>query len=71
MKDSSEKYTKLRLTGKRTKREAERWPKDGYASIRKLAKRLHSEVAHLEERKPSSLSPWERWLFQRYLILLF
>ena len=29
MKEASEKYTKLRLSGKRTKREAERWPKDG------------------------------------------
>ena len=34
-----------------TIREAERWPKDGYASIRKLAKQLHQEVAHLEEQK--------------------
>ena len=71
MKDSSEKYTKLRLSGKRTKRESERWPKDGYASIRKLAKQLHNEVAHLEERKPSSLTHWDRYLYQRYVILLF
>lgn len=36
MNEATEKYTKLRMSGKRTKREAERWPKDGYASIRKL-----------------------------------
>ena len=71
MVEASEKYTKMRLTGKRTKREAERWPKDGYASIRKLAKTLHSEVVHLEELKPSSLTHWQRYLYQRYVILLF
>ena len=63
MKEASEKYTKLRLSGKRTKREAERWPKDGYASIRKVAKQLHEEVAHLENQKPSTLSAWERYLY--------
>ena len=71
MKDSSEKYTKLRLSGKRTKRESERWPKDGYASIRKLAKQLHEEVAHLENQKPSGLSRWELYSYQRWVILLF
>ena len=71
MQEASEKYTKLRLSGKRTKREAERWPKDGYASIRKVAKQLHEEVAHLENRKPSTLSAWERYLYQRWVILLF
>ncbi len=71
MKEASEKYTKLRLSGKRTKREAERWPKDGYASIRKVAKQLHEEVAHLENQKPSTLSAWERYLYQRWVILLF
>ena len=50
MNEATEKYTKLRMSGKRTKREAERWPKDGYASIRKVAKQLHEEVAHLEIR---------------------
>ena len=47
MQEASEKYSKMRMSGKRTKREAERWPKDGYASIRKVAKQLHEEVAHL------------------------
>ena len=65
MVEASEKYTQMRLTGKRTKREAE------YASIRKLAKTLHSEVAHLEELKPKDLTHWLRWLFQRYVIILF
>ena len=71
MKDSSEKYTKLRLSGKRTKRESERWPKDGYASIRKLAKQLHQEVAHLESQKPGALSAWDRYLYQKYVIFAF
>ena len=71
MNDATEKYTKIRMSGKRTKREAERWPKDGYASIRKLAKQLHGEVEHLEELKPGSLNNWQRYLYQRYLIILF
>lgn len=69
MRDATAKYTKIRLTGKRTKREAERWPKGGYKAIAKLAKTLHSEVAHLEGAK--SLSLRELWLYQRYFVLLF
>ena len=71
MRDATDKYTKLRMSGKRTKREAERWPKGGYSAIRKLSKQLHSEVQHLEERKPTSLSSWERYQYQKYLIILF
>jgi hypothetical protein len=71
MRDATEKYTKLRMSGKRTKREADRWPTGGYTAIRKLAKRLHSEVSHLEERKPKDLTAWQRYQYQRYLILLF
>ena len=69
MRDATAKYTKIRLTGKRTKREAERWPKGGYKAIAKLAKTLHSEVAHLEGAK--SLSLRDLWLYQRYFVLLF
>ena len=69
MRDATAKYTKVRLTGKRTKREAERWPKGGYKAIAKLAKTLHSEVAHLEGAK--SLSLRDLWLYQRYFVLLF
>ena len=69
MRDATDKYTKIRLTGKRTKRESERWPKGGYAAIGKLAKQLHEEVAHIEKiRKPSE---WEHYLYQRYVIVLF
>ena len=71
MQEASEKYSKMRMSGKRTKREAERWPKDGYASIRKVAKQLHEEVAHLENQKPSGLSRWELYSYQRWVILLF
>ena len=69
MRDATAKYTKVRLTGKRTKREAERWPRGGYKAIAKLAKTLHSEVAHLEGAK--SLSLRDLWLYQRYFVLLF
>ena len=69
MRDATAKYTKIRLTGKRTKREAERWPRGGYKAIAKLAKTLHSEVAHLEGAK--SLSLRDLWLYQRYFVLLY
>ena len=71
MRDATDKYTKLRMSGKRTKREAERWPKGGYSAIRKLSKQLHSEVQHLEERKPSELDAWARYQYQKYVIILF
>ena len=71
MKESTTKYTNMRMSGKRTKREADRWPTDGYASIRKLAKQLHQEVAHLESQKPGALSAWDRYLYQKYVIFAF
>ena len=69
MRDATDKYTKVRMTGKRTKRESERWPKGGYSAIAKLAKQLYGEVQHIEKvRKPTD---WEHYLYQRYVIVLF
>ena len=54
MRDATDKYTKLRMSGKRTKREAERWP-----------------IQHLEELKPNSLDAWQRYQYQRWVIVNF
>ena len=45
MRDATDKYTKLRMSGKRTKREAERWPKGGYSAIRIQATALRSPTS--------------------------
>lgn len=69
MSDSTEKYSKIRETGKRTKREAANWPKDGYKALGKLAKDLHSELQHLDKKKKWSRS--ELYHYQKYVIVLF
>ena len=69
MRDSTEKYSRIRDTGRRTKREQENWPDGGYAALSKLAKELHGEVEHLEKTK--SLSAAQLYQYQRYFIVLF
>lgn len=71
MRDSTEKYGRIRDTGRRTKRERENWPEGGYAALSKLAKELHGEVVHLEQKKPKSLSTAELYHYQRYFIIQF
>ena len=71
MRDSTEKYSRIRDTGRRTKRERENWPEGGYAALSKLAKELHGEVEHLEQKKPISLSAAELYHYQRYFIIQF
>ena len=51
MMESTAAYNKERDTQKRTKRETENWPKEGYKAMAKLAKALHSEVEHLLTNK--------------------
>ena len=71
MNDATAKYAKQRDTQKRTKREAENWPDGGYEALRKLAKEMHTEVQHLENQKPSSVSASDMYAYQRYFIVLF
>ena len=66
---STEKYARIRESGKRTEREARNWPKDGYRALSKLARDLHSEMEHLEKKKYWTTS--ELYHYQRYLIVLF
>ena len=69
MSEAMEKYARIRESGKRTKREHENWPKGGYQALGTLAKTLHSEQEHLENKKVWSRS--DLYHFQRYLIVLF
>lgn len=71
MKDATEKYTKMRLTGKRTAREAQRWPTGGYAAIKKLAKTLHKHVDYIEDMVPKKISPFQLYQYQKYAVILF
>ena len=70
MRDSTEKYSALRDSGRRTLREKTNWPEGGYQALTKLARELHEEVDHLES-KTKTLSAAELYHYQRYFILLF
>jgi hypothetical protein len=67
--EASERYSNIRESGKRTKREAENWPQDGYRALGTLAKELHTELQHLEKKKTWTNS--DLYHYQRYLIVLF
>jgi hypothetical protein len=71
MQDSTEKYKKQRDTQKRTKREADNWPKDGYKALTKLAKELHGEIEHLFKKAPAKITMPELWKMMRWFIVLF
>ena len=68
MSESTEKYARIRESGKRTQREHENWPKDGYRALGDLAQKLHSEM-DLEEKK--TWSRGDLYRYQKYLIVLF
>ena len=67
--EATERYSKIRESGKRTKREAENWPQGGYRALGTLAKELHTELQHLEKKKTWTNS--DLYHYQRYLIVLF
>ena len=69
MRDSTEKYSRIRDSGRRTLREQKNWPSGGYAALSKLARELHEEVEHLETKK--TLSASQLYQYQRYFIILF
>ena len=69
MRDSTEKYSRVRDTGRRTLREKNNWPEGGYKALAKLARELHEEVEHLEQKK--KLSAAQLYQYQRYFIILF
>ena len=69
MTNATEKYARVRESGKRTKREATNWPQGGYQALSRLAKNLHSELEHLETRKFWTNS--DLYHYQKFLIVLF
>jgi hypothetical protein len=69
MSEATEKYARIRESGKRTKREAANWPKGGYQALTALAKTLHSELGHLENKKVWNKN--DLYHYQKYLIVLF
>jgi len=69
MSEATERYAKQRESGKRTKREHENWPKDGYKALGNLANNLHSELEQLSSKKLWTRS--DLYHYQRYLIVLF
>ena len=71
MNDATIKYAKKRDSQKRTPREVQNWPKQGYKALRKLASTLYSEVEHIEEKEPKSISASDQYEYQRFFIILF
>ena len=69
MSAATERYARIRESGKRTTREAANWPKEGYHAMSTLAQSLHSELDHLENKKQWSNS--DLYHYQRFLIVLF
>ena len=71
MQESTLSYNKQRNTQKRTKRESENWPKEGYNALAKLAATLHKEIAHLFNKAPAKISLPELWQMMRWFVILF
>ena len=69
MSEATDRYNRVRESGKRTKREAQNWPKGGYKALDALAKELHTELQHLEKARSWTRS--DLYHYQRYLIVLF
>ena len=71
MSNATERYNKERDKQKRTPREAQNWPKNGYKSLSKLAGELHREVKHLFNKAPAHVTFPELWRMARWFIILF
>ena len=69
MSTATDKYSKIRESGKRTKRESDNWPEGGYKALANLAKTLHSELEHLERKKRWNTR--DLYHYQRYLVVAF
>ena len=69
MSTATDRYAKIRESGKRTKRESDNWPEGGYKALENLAKTLRSELEHLQRKKKWNTR--DLYHFQRYLIVAF
>ena len=66
---ATDRYARIRESGKRTKREHENWPQGGYKALGTLATSLHQDVKHLESKK--TWNHRDLYHYQKYLIVLF
>jgi hypothetical protein len=71
MQESSVKYNKQRNEQKRTKRESDNWPKEGYKALSKLANELYKDVEHLYKKAPAKVTYPELWQMMRHFVILF
>ena len=71
MQESTMDYNKQRDTQKRTKRESDNWPKEGYRALGKLASELYKDVEHLYEKAPAKVTLPELWQMMRQFVILF
>ena len=71
MTEATLRYNKQRDTQKRTKRESDNWPKEGYKVMTKLATTLRAEIAHLFNTAPAQITLPELWQMMRWFVILF
>jgi len=71
MTEATLRYNKQRDTQKRTKRESDNWPKEGYKVMQKLATTLHKDVQHLFNKAPAKITMSELWKMMRWFVILF
>ena len=71
MVQSTADYNKQRDKQKRTKRESDNWPKEGYGALSKLAGELYKDVGHLYEKAPAKVTYPELWQMMRQFVILF
>ena len=71
MQESTQRYNRERDTQKRTKRESENWPKEGYRALTKLANEMYKDVEHLYNKAPAKVTFPELWQMMRHFVILF
>ena len=71
--EATVQYDTFRNQQKKTKREIENWPKDGYDSLRRLAAELYEEevLPILEEGSPEHATSGDLYKIQRHFVVLF
>ena len=71
VRDAEKRYQKHRSEQKRTPREQENWPDDGYDAMKTLAKQLREEVAYILRKAPATTSNVELYALMQWFVILF
>ena len=71
MREATQKYSEERNKQKRTKREDDNWPKEGYSALAKLADDMYKDVEHLYDKAPAKVTYSELWRMMRHFVILF